>query len=88
MKIQVEKMISYTIDPSIFIPPKIPTNNDLLIKYKEQLKYFFNIINKCYEYIHLEEISVYIFHGYSSSYNLTLRKSNIMSAFPQLMKFS
>ena len=55
-------MISYTIDPSVFEPPLVPQNDNLRYEYQNELKKFFSVIEDCYDFIHYEGISVYIFH--------------------------
>jgi len=60
-------MISYTIDPSVFVPPPIPQDDTTKQKYKNELKDFLDIIENCYDFIHHEGISVYIFH-YTNNY--------------------
>jgi hypothetical protein len=62
-------MTSYTIDPSVFIPPEIPNDNNFKKENLEKLKKYFIIIKKCYEFIKQEGISVYIFHGYGNDFN-------------------
>ena len=82
MKTQKVTMNSFTIDPSVFIPPLMPDNSNSLIEFKEQIKYFFNRINKCYEFIHIEGISVYVFRGNSNIFNDKYKKNANKTGLP------
>jgi hypothetical protein len=70
-------MISYTIDPSVFVPPEIPNDNSFKNEFLKKIKDYCRIIQKCYEFIQSEGISVYIFYGYGNDFNNEyIKKSN------------
>ena len=54
-------MISYSIDPSVLIPPDNPSNESL-IKY-------FDIINICSDLIYSEDIAVYVFRSSQNNFD-------------------
>ena len=60
-------MISYTIDPTVFTPPVIPDSYN--VEYKKDLKKYCDIIEKCYQFIHTEGISVYVFRYIENKFN-------------------
>ena len=62
-------MISYTIDPTVFIPPEIPVKGNEGKNYRKDLKKYLDTIEKCYQFIHNEGISVYVFHYYKNKFN-------------------
>lgn len=62
-------MNSYTIDPSVFVAPEIPKDNKLLKEFEKQLDCYFWNISKCYDLLHFEGISVYVFRGYRNNFN-------------------
>ena len=70
-------MISYTIDPTVFIPPAIPDNSSTKTDFRKEIIKYFTTIDKCIEFIHTEGISVYIFHYNKSKFNKEyVRKAN------------
>ena len=75
-------MISYTIDPSVFEPPSIPKNNKLKNEYKNELKKYFSVIDNCYDFIHYEGISVYIFHYVKNYFDDDYKRKANFSGLP------
>jgi hypothetical protein len=62
-------MISYVIDPSVFNPPALPKNNNEKKSFSEEINKYFNIINKSYDLILDNQISIYIFHFSQNKFN-------------------
>jgi len=63
---QIKVMISYSVDSTIFIPPKIynPENDKQLTQLKDDVENFGLTIDKCYNLlISQENISVYLFNN-------------------------
>jgi len=56
-------MISYTIDPSVFIPPAFPRDSNEEKRFSEEINRYFNTIDKCYSLILSNEISIYVFRS-------------------------
>jgi len=55
-------MISYAIDPSVFSPPPIPKDNNEKKMFSDEIDRYFKTINKCYNLILNNQISIYMFH--------------------------
>jgi hypothetical protein len=55
-------VISYAIDPSVFSPPPIPKDNNERKMFSDEIDKYFKTINKCYNLILNNQISIYMFH--------------------------
>jgi hypothetical protein len=67
-------MNSYTIDPSVFSPPPIPNNNNERKKFPDEITRYCKTINKCYNLILNNQISIYVFHFSQNKFDNDYKK--------------
>jgi len=68
-------MISYAIDPSVFCPPSIPKNNSEKRMFSDEINKYYETINKCYDIILNNKISIYVFHFSQNKFNDEYKKN-------------
>ena len=80
-------MISYSIDPTTFIPPelpeKLPEDKTQAAQIKRNIYNYKTTIDKCYNLlIHQDNISVYLFWGKKNNIDSYMKKASKFSGFP------